>query len=45
MKISQNREFSFIISKFTSNGLKFIGKVDMFSLENVIKLKTDNECF
>lgn len=43
VNIPQNREFSFIIAKFTSNGFEFIDKVPMFSLDSIIKLTLDNE--
>ena len=45
VNIPQNKEFSFIICKYESEGLKFIDKVRMFSLKSTISLAIDNEIF
>ena len=38
-------EFSFIISKFTDNGLEFIDKLSMFSLKSVQTIAIENACY
>ena len=45
VNIPQNKEFSFIICKYESEGLKFIDKVRMFSLKSTLSLAIDNEIF
>lgn len=44
VNIPQDNEFTFVISKFTENGLEFIDKVRFFELESTRKLATENDC-
>jgi len=44
INIPQNKELSFVISKFTSNGLELIDTVRFFSLATTQQLSLDNDC-
>lgn len=42
VNIHNTAYFTFVVSKFTDNGLKTIDKVDMFSLESVLDVAVEN---
>lgn len=45
VKTTNSKETDFIIAQFTENGLKYIDKIPMFSLNSTAKLQTDNTIF
>lgn len=45
INIPEEKEFTFVISKFTEKGLELIDKVRFFDLKSTQKLASENDCY